>query len=130
MQINILRLFVVLMGEECLPQRGTQAHVIRLQNRARVVKLFTLRTRGSSRSSGSSHATVDRFENFTDTSLNRTEAVAVRGSSGEPDNQPSAPDEHASRPSPEVLVFAGLQGCRNPSDVGLTMNGLHHNCKI
>jgi len=80
-------------------------------------------------SSGSSHAAVDR-ENFTDTFLNKTEAVAVRGSSGEPDNQPSAPDEHASRPSPEVLVFAGLQGCRNPSDVGLTMNGLHHNCKI
>jgi len=48
-QIHILRLFVVLMGEECLPQRGTQAHVIRLQNRARVVKLFTLRTRVSSR---------------------------------------------------------------------------------
>jgi len=65
MQIHILRLFVVLMGEECLPQRGTQAHVIRLQNRAQVVKLFTLRTRGSSRSSGSSHATVDRCENFT-----------------------------------------------------------------
>jgi len=80
-------------------------------------------------SSGSSHAAVDR-ENFTDTFLNKTEAVAVRGSSDEPDNQPSAPDEHASRPSPEVLVFAGLQGCRNPSDVGLTMNGLHHNCKI
>ena len=106
MQINILRLFVVLMGEECLPQRGTQAHVIRWKNRAQVVKLFTLRTRGSSRSSGSSHATVDRCENFTDTSLNRTEAVAVRGSSDEPDNQPSGPDEHASRPSAGVSGFS------------------------
>ena len=57
------------------------------------------------RSSGSSHATVDRCEKFADTSLNRTETVAVRGSSDEPDNQPSGPDEHAFRPSPEVSSF-------------------------
>jgi len=53
-------------------------------------------------SSGSSHATVDRCESFTDTSLNLTEAVAVPGASDEPDSQPSGSDERASRPSPEV----------------------------
>ena len=53
-------------------------------------------------SSGSSHATVDRCDNFTDNYLNRTEVVAVHGSSNEPVNQPSGPDEHASRPLPDV----------------------------
>ena len=65
------------------------------------MKLFPLRT-CIEQSSGSSHATVDRCENFTDTSLNRTEAVAVPGSSDEPDSQPSGLDERASRPSLEV----------------------------
>ena len=69
-------------------------------------------------SSGSSHATVDRCENFTDTSLNGTEAVAVPGSSG----KPSGSGKRASRPSREV---PGLRRRRKPSDVGLTMNGLH-----
>jgi len=53
-------------------------------------------------SSGSGHAAVDRCESFTDTSLNRTEAVAVPGSSDEPDSQPLGSDECASQPSPEV----------------------------
>jgi len=51
---------------------------------------------------GSSHATANCWENFTDTSLNRTETVAIYGSSDEPDSQPSGSDERASRPSPEA----------------------------
>ena len=81
-------------------------------------------------SSGSSHAAVDR-ENFTDTFLNKTEAVAVRGSSDEPlttslqvqTNMP--PDLHR-----RFLALAGRQGCGNTSDAGLTMNGLQDNFKI